>query len=568
MDTRARNTALVLLIIGLFAAWGCSSGPTPSVKPKPETVSPTAPKPAGPSDAAPATAAPSPAAKTLIPAKEKELLPEPEAAVEEDKAAPQEKADLASMMEEAFNDCQEAEDLRQKGDFEGALALLDNAYALLVQMEIPQDSPLLQEKNDLRLMIAKRIQTIHASRVSLPKENHKTIPLVENKYVLQEINSFQTRERRTFEEAFERSGLYREMIVQEFRQAGIPEELSWLPMIESSFKVRALSRARALGLWQFISSRASLYDLKQDRYIDERMDALKETRAAARYLSDLHGLFGDWTTALAGYNCGEFRVQRVISNQQIDYLDNFWDLFAQLPYETARFVPRFIAALMIINDPQKYGFNLPTPYPPLKYETTKVNHAAKLSSLSASLGLDPSELAFLNPELRHDATPDYEYELKVPTGFADRAAQAIASLPKWVPPEATYFLHYVRSGENLGMIARRYRTSVAAIVRLNGLRSSRFIKPGWRLKIPGRGVAATSGRSVVASPPPDQAAVPTASSPSVSPNGNTYTVIEGDTSYGIAKKFGLSLEDFLAFNSLTVDSVLMPGQVVLIKKSK
>lgn len=551
---------------GLLFAWGCSSGPKPAAKPKgpvsatPAQGAPQAKTPATPSQ--PSVAPP----KTEIPAKERQLPSESLETAEQEKAASQEKDDPASWMEEAFNSCQEAEQLREKGDFEGALALLDDAYAFLLKMALPPDSALQQEKNDLRLMIAKRIQTIHASRISPPKENHKTIPLVENKYVLQEINSFRTRERRTFEEAYERSGLYRDMIVQEFRQAGIPEELSWLPMIESSFKVRALSRARALGLWQFISSTGSLYDLKKDRYVDERMDPLKETRAAAKYLSTLHGLFGDWTTALAAYNCGEFGVQRVIRSQQIDYLDNFWDLFAQLPYETARFVPRFIAALLIINNPEQYGFTLPTPYPPLKYETIKVNHAAKLSSLSSSLGLDPSELAFLNPELRYDATPDYEYELKVPLGYTDRAGQAIASLPKWVPPEATYFLHYVRSGETLGLLAARYHTGVTAIVRLNNLRSARFIRPGWRLKIPGKGAASSSGAAVVAAQPPARPAVQAVPSPAEAPNGNTYTVAGGDTSYGIARKFNLSLEEFLAANNMTVDSVLMPGQVVIIKK--
>jgi len=566
MNAKVKNTAIVLLSVALVIAWGCSSGPTPSAKPKAPAVSNTTQESAKPQEKSTAAETPSQLTKTEIPAREKQILPALTDTAEQDKTAAQDKDDPASWMEEAFNSCQEAEQLREKGDFEGALALLDDAYAFLLKMDLPPDSALQQEKNDLRLMIAKRIQTIHASRISPPKENHKTIPLVENKYVLQEINSFRTRERRTFEEAYERSGLYRDMIVQEFRQAGIPEELSWLPMIESSFKVRALSRARALGLWQFISSTGSLYDLKKDRYVDERMDPLKETRAAAKYLSTLHSLFGDWTTALAAYNCGEFGVQRVIRSQQIDYLDNFWDLFAQLPYETARFVPRFIAALLIINNPEQYGFTLPTPYPPLKYETIKVNHAAKLSSLSLSLGLDPSELAFLNPELRYDATPDYEYELKVPLGYADRAGQAIASLPKWVPPEATYFLHYVRSGETLGLLAGRYHTGVTAIVRLNSLRSARFIRPGWRLKIPGKGAASSSGAAVVAAQPPARPAVQAAPSPAEAPNGNTYTVAGGDTSYGIARKFNLSLEEFLAANNLTVDSVLMPGQVVIIKK--
>lgn len=560
-----RKTAIVLLIIGLFVAWGCSSSPKPAAKPKAPGVSK-----AGEPSKAPGTPSQNQTTvqppKTSIPAKEIEPLPAPLENGAPDKAASQDNNDPAALMDEAFNACQEAEALREKGDFDAALATLDGAYALLLKIELPPDSPLLQEKSDLRLMIAKRIQTIHASRIVPPRENHKTIPLIENKYVLQEIESFRTRERKSFEEAFERAGLYRDMIVQEFRQAGIPDELSWLPVIESGFKVRALSRARALGLWQFISSTGSLYDLRQDRYVDERMDPIKETRAAARYLSDLHGLFGDWTTALAAYNCGEFRVQRVISSQQIDYLDNFWDLFAQLPYETARFVPRFIAAQLIINNPEKYGFTLPTPYPALAFETVKVTHPTKMSSLSAAMGLDPSEMAFLNPELRYDATPDYEYQLKVPVGYADKAQTSIASLPKWVPPEATYVIHYVRTGETLGLIAHRYHTSVAAIVRLNGLKSSRLIRPGWQLKVPGRGAASSSGMDIIPAKPPAKPIAQNALSPSDTSSGNTYTVAGGDTSYAIAKKFGLTLEEFLAVNNLAADSLLMPGQVVIIKK--
>ncbi len=561
MKAKARNTALVILILGLFAAWGCGSGPKPATKPKPPAVSQPAGTPATTQPQAPAEPA-----KTSIPAKEIEIPPALTENGTVDKPVLSEKDSLAAMMEEAFNACEEAESLREKGDFEGALTVLDNAYALLLKMDLPPDSVLVQEKSNLRLMIAKRIQTIHASRLTPPKENHKTIPLVENRYVLQEIASFQTKERKAFEEAYERSGLYRDMIVQEFRQAGIPDELSWLPMVESWYKVRALSVARALGLWQFISSTGSLYDLKRDRYIDERMDPIKETRAAARHLSFLHELFGDWTTALAAYNCGEFRVQRVIRSQQIDYLDNFWDLFAQLPYETARFVPRFIAVQLIINNPAKYGFTLPTPYPPLAFETVKVSRPAKLSALSSALGLDPSEMAFLNPELRYDATPDYEYELKVPVGYVEKCNASIASLPKWVPPEATFVLHRVRTGETLGLIAARYHTSVAAIVRLNGLKSSRFIRAGWTLKVPGRGAAPASGAPVVGSGLPPSATM-AAAAQTPAPDGS-YMVCAGDTSYSIARKYGLSLEDFLALNSLTLESVLTPGQMVKVKVSQ
>jgi membrane-bound lytic murein transglycosylase D len=276
------------------------------------------------------------------------------------------------------------------------------------------------------------------------------------------------------------------MIAEELRTAGLPEELSWLPIIESGFKVRAYSRARALGLWQFISSTGYRYGLKLDRWVDERMDPLKSTRAAIKYLTELHSFFGDWTTALAAYNCGEYRIQYVIRTQQVDYLDNFWDLYRRLPYETARFVPRFIATLLILNAPEKYGLNLPQPYAALKYETVTVKQAFKLSSLSSNLGLDSSELAFLNPELRYDATPDYPYELKVPVGYSEKVLSSVASLPRWIPPEASYSWHTVRSGETLSTIARRYKTSVRTLAKLNNLRSPYLLRIKQRLKIPGK----------------------------------------------------------------------------------
>ncbi|OGD10755.1 MAG: hypothetical protein A2Y86_07370 [Candidatus Aminicenantes bacterium RBG_13_62_12] len=462
--------------------WGCSAKPKPQIAPKGPAVKVQDEKP---------TSAP-PAELQPPPTKQPELnipLAEKRAAAEEppvEKTPVVENVDTASLMEEALALCQEAQASWELGDLDRAVAALDDAYALLLRISPPLDSPLADEKNDLRLNIAKRIQTIHAARQQPGRENNKTIPLVENRYVLAEIESFKNRERKYFEEAYMRSGLYREMIQEELRKAGLPEDLSWLPIIESGFKIRALSRARALGLWQFIASTGSLYDLKRDRWVDERMDPVKATRAAIRYLSDLHAMFGDWTTALAGYNCGEYRVQRVINAQRINYLDNFWDLFAMLPYETARFVPRFIAALSIIKDPAKYGFVLPRPYPPLKFETTTVSQAVKLSVLSSALGLDASELAFLNPDLRYDATPEYAYELRIPPGLGERAREAVLGLPRWIPPEAMTSLYTVRRGDTLSSIARKHRTSVAALKRLNNIKGT-LIHPGQRLKVPARG---------------------------------------------------------------------------------
>lgn len=501
------------------------------------------------------------------------------------------------ILEEALYAYQDAQLAWDKGDLDTALAALDEAYSLILKLHLPPDSPLIQEKNELRLMVAQRIQEIYASQETAVGNNHQSIPIEENEHVLKEIKLFQEGERKLFELSFKRSGCYRPIILEELRRAGLPEELSWMPMIESWFNTRAFSRARALGLWQFIASTGNRFGLKRDQHVDERMDPIKSTRAAVKYLTELHTHFGDWTTALAAYNCGEYRVQRIIRSQAINYLDNFWDLYLKLPRETARFVPRFIATLLIINNPEKYGFDLPTPDPPLQYETISINKPVRLSSLSEALGLEAEELATLNPELRQKSTPDGEYLLKVPAGLGEQTLASINTLPRYIPPLNTYINHYVRRGETLSEIAERYRTSVSAIARLTGLRSVNFIRPGQRLKIPVRGSSIS-----YASPPPlikegEKLIYVVRRGDSLSkiardynttiqkikednsltnnnldvgqkiviqsgkPEGaTTYTVKSGDTPFEIARAFGMNLNTFLQINGLSRRSKIYPGQ--------
>ena len=513
--------------------------------------------------------------------------------------------DPLSVLEDALYVYQDSQLAWEKGDFDTALAALDDAYGLILKFNLPPDSSLIQEKNDLRLLIARRIQEIYASQLTAVGNNHQTIPLVENEHVENQIKLFQNAERKFFEQSYKRSGLYMQMILEELRKAGLPEELSWVPLIESGFQVRAYSRARALGPWQFISSTGYRYGLKRDRWIDERMDPIKSTKAALKYLNDLHSHFGDWTTALAAYNCGEYKVKKVIRNQRFNYLDNFWDLYLMLPRETASFVPRFIATLLIVNDPEKYGFNLPTPDTPLEFVRLPMNSPIRLSSLSKAMGLKEDILSSLNPELRHGATPGYEYVLRVPLGFAEKAMIALNTLPTWIPPEATYRIHRVRRGESLSIIAQRYRTSISAIARLNRLRRVDLIKSGQRLKIPVR------GRSYASSPPPKLVKegekliyivrrgdslykIASAFSTTVGkikkdnslesdkldvgqkiviqssiPQGATiYTVRRGDSPSGIANKYGMNLSILLSLNSLNYRSKIYPGQELWVVPKK
>jgi membrane-bound lytic murein transglycosylase D len=517
---------------------------------------------------------------------------------QEEQEEPERKRTAAEILEDALSAYQDAQIAWSKTDIDTALAALDDAYSLLLQLELPQESFLNQEKNDLRLLIAQRIQEIYASHLIAVGENHRSIPLVENQDVLAEIKSFQTVERKYFEDAYRRSGSYREMILKELGREAMPEELSWVPIFESGFKVNAYSRARALGLWQFISSTGYRFGLKRTRWVDERMDPEKSTRAAIQYLKELHALFGDWATALAAYNCGEFRVQRLIRNQRINYLDNFWDLYKLLPRETARFVPRFIATILLINNPEKYGMTLPTPDPPIEYETVEIYRPVKLSTLSKNMGFTADALEKLNPELRHKSTPEGDYSLKVPVGYEERTLAAVESTARWIPPEATYSIHYVRKGETVGGIARRYRTSASAIARLNRLNRRYTIYPRQRLKVPGRYGSSSSsakprelvreGEKLVYIVKRGDSLYQIASSFNTSvaeikkrnsltsntlhvgqkltiQTGNLsgakqYTVRSGDTPYEIANKFGMNLSVLLTLNGLNSRSKIYPGQ--------
>ncbi len=470
-----KNILIPLVLAGSLPLMNCAKA-KPAVQPKAEipVSAPAAPPPKANPDVE-VIHVPD---QTIIPAEEKLLAAK-------DTPANGLTADEAVIsLDDALTVYQEAKDARERGDFETAIGFLDEAYGMLLRLPIKADSPLIQEKDNLRLLIAQRIQEYNAARRNPAVSNHKSIPLTDNAWVEREIKSFLGPERKAFEEGYRRSGFYKDYILEELRKTGLPDDLLWLPIVESLFKPLALSSARALGLWQFIRTTGLNYGLNQDKYVDERRDPYKSTIAAIKYLEHLHSFFGDWTTALAAYNCGEGFVQRVINSQNISYLDNFWDLFQRLPYQTARYVPRFIAVVKIIREPAKYGITLPEPYPPLKFDTIEINHPSKLSSLAATLGIEAAELEILNPELRYQSTPDKTYALRVPVGTGDKLLAALANIPKYVPPE--YAQHKVKSGETLSTIARRYNTSVANLQRINNLKGT-MIRVNQVLRIPTRG---------------------------------------------------------------------------------
>ncbi len=453
--------------------------------------------------------------------------------------------DPQELMDTALDHCRTAQREWKAGKLDEALADLDTAYELMLQLDAEENPDFFQEKEDLRYLISKRIVEIHASRRTAIGNNNSSIPIVINDHVKREIRSFQTREKGFFLRSYARSGRWRPMILEALRREGLPEQLSWLPLIESGFKTNALSRARALGLWQFISSTGYRYGLTRDQWVDERMDPVKATDGAIKYLIDLHNLFGDWMSALAAYNCGEGRVLRAIKSQRINYLDNFWDLYEKLPSETVRYVPRFLATLLILEDPEKYGIELPPLNPPINFELVSISRSVRLSDLDGLAGVPAKTFKGLNPELRYGVTPNKAYTLKVPAGMGAGIGEGIASLPMWEIPADSYVIHRVHSGETISTIARKYRTSMHRIVTANQLRNRHRIWPGQKLKIPGRGSPAAS----------------------VPKNARTHSVTRGDSLWLIAKKYGTTVEKLKDWNQLNT-SMLSLGQVLVVRPPK
>ncbi|MBN1613408.1 MAG: LysM peptidoglycan-binding domain-containing protein [Deltaproteobacteria bacterium] len=457
------------------------------------------------------------------------------------------------IMETALELLDESQNFWVKGDLEKALDLLDQAYSLILDTNGEPD--ISRQKDDLRLIIAKRILAIYTSMQSVTAGKRGEIPIVMNSAVEKEIRLFQTMERDFFIQSYQRSGLYRPTMLRELKSAGLPEELSWLPLVESGFKIQALSRARALGLWQFIPSTGYKYGLNRDEWVDERMDVEKSTKAAIGYMKELHNMFGDWLTVLAAYNCGEGRVLKEISRQHINYLDRFWDLYEKLPYETARYVPRFLATIHIIRDPEKYGFeldrNIEMSSGPLAYDVVKTSKTMRLAEIAQRIEAPEETLNILNAELRHKVTPNREYPLKVPPETVEKLVSVVDEIPEWQPPRPAptakrmYTRHRVKRGETIASIARKYGTSSRNIRALNRSSLKRGLKAGQRLTVPVRG---------------SRLAKANASSQWGTSNRGSYDTIKyrvkkGDTLNLLAQRFDMTVADIKDLNRLKKNTI-------------
>jgi membrane-bound lytic murein transglycosylase D len=474
--------------------------------------------------------------------------------------------DEQDMMDKALDLLEVADNYWENGDVDNTLIVLDKAYALI--LDTNGDPAVARQKDDLRLLVSKRILAAYSARQTVARGKASEIPLIMNADVEKEIRSFQNYERDFFIASYHRSGMYRPIILRELKKAGIPEELSWLPLVESGFKIMALSRARALGLWQFIPSTGYKFGLSRDEWTDERMDVEKSTQAAIAYLKELHGMFGDWLTVLAAYNCGEGRVLRVISKQHINYFDRFWDLYKQLPNETARYVPRFLATLHIIKNPQKYGMNLgPAEGKPIAYEFIKINKIMKLQDVAAKIDVSEETLNLLNSELRHKITPDKEYELKIPANCVSKFNLVVGEIPESEKPgfavaadrsHTVYAKHKIKRGETVASVAKRYKVSPSTIASCNNISSRKRLAAGQRIKVPVINVArvAKSKQDLKSSK----------KSSTLAEVKQVYKVKKKDTLAKIAERFDVPVSKLKKLNKLKGNTV-QAGQVLKISRA-
>jgi membrane-bound lytic murein transglycosylase D len=477
--------------------------------------------------------------------------------------APEDDPDAAKLLAESLATYESAHSLWEQGLVEEAFGALDAAYELMAAVDVERDPLHAQEKEDLRRLISRRVVEIYASRPTAAGDLEGSIPIEINEHVQREILSFSGPERQFFIDAYVRGGQFRPMILDELRAAGMPLELAWMPIVESGFKVRAYSVARALGLWQFIASTGYRFGLERSNWIDERMDPHKSTKAAIGYLTELHALFGDWLTALAAYNCGEHLVLRLLSSQPVSYFDHFWDLYLRLPRETRRYVPRFLAVLAILEDPAAYGFTLPEPQAPVEFDVVRTERTVDLGELESRLQLADGTIKGLNPELRRNATPADPYDVKVPRGMVDQVAATIPQLSQRVasvdaaPERSSATTHRVRPGETLSRVASRYGTTVDALVALNGLQSADRIWPGQTLRVKSGGSKSSGGSSG------------SRSSSSAGGNGGTTThrVRQGDNLWLIAQRYGTTVERIKLDNGLR-GNLLRVGQKLVIRSER
>ena len=358
------------------------------------------------------------------------------------------------------------------------------------------------------------------------KTTQSDFPLVVNDYVAGFINYFSNSPagHAHLLRSLERAGKYKEMISQDLREEGVPQDLIYLAVAESGFQPQALNaHSGAGGMWQFMPFQG-VYGLTRNAYFDERFDPEKSSKAYARYMKYLYDQFGDWYLAMAAYNWGPGNVQRSV--MRTGYAD-FWELYRRnvLPKDTKNYVPGIIAAIIMAKNPQQYGLEGMIPDAPVVSDTVTVDYAVDLRLVADVTGASLPEIVDLNPSLLRMSTPgEMDFDLHLPAGTQDVYLKRIAKIPE--EKRGSWRFHVVRAGESLDSIASSLHGRPSEIASANGLDANAPIEAGDELAVPVAAVA-------------------------VALRTLHYITRAGDTLVTVADRFNVSVEDLRRWNHLS-----------------
>ncbi len=368
------------------------------------------------------------------------------------------------------------------------------------------------------------------------------IPIPDHPLVERELALLTTPEGRGWiQRSLDRGRPFRGFILERIRELGLPEELIFLPVVESAYRVQAVSRSGATGLWQFMLNSIAPYDIVVDDWQDDRRDFWKATEAGLRKLRDNHQRLGDWYLAIAAYNCGMGTLQRTMAATGIR--DFF--LLAEgghLPPETARYVPKFLAVARLASYPGRSGLEVSWE-PHTSWIRLRTDLPVRIESLADAAGIPRELLTTANAELRYGVTPPGGNHLvKVPAAYREPAERALAEKDRDL---VSVTVHVVRSGDTLYGISRRYGTPLQLIMRFNPSLHPDRLRPGEAVAVP------VLKGSIPPVAPPEYPALK-----------SRYTVLPGDTLWGIARRYAIAVEHLAAANSLSLNGTLRPGTVL------
>ena len=363
-----------------------------------------------------------------------------------------------------------------------------------------------------------------------------------------------------------RSGRYRESFRKVFRKKGLPEDLTWLAMIESGFEPIARSPVGAMGLWQFMPDTGKIYGLSQDRWVDQRMSSAAATEAAADFLADLHRRFGSWDLAMAGYNMGYGGVLSAVRRYNTN---DYWALSkleGSFPWETTLYVPKILAAAIVAKNLAAFGYQDVIPEAPLEGEDVPVGPGIALSAVAQACGVTTKEVEQLNPELRASRTPPAaqdDWAVKVPVGKAGGCTQNLAKAKREQPAMEKYV---VRFGETLEQVAAARRVSVAKLVELNAIAPGEVVRGGTVLLVPKDSSVADRPAPVDPKKTTDKPVVVVPQDVFVYPDRRRvfYRVQVGDTVRDVCATFKVTTDELRRWNDIDPSARLVEGMTMQI----